>query len=99
MQFQVWTKGLETLAVECLVLGIFEDGEMTLEALNLDASGGGRLQKLLARGDFPGALGDTLLLIELAGMEASRVLLTGLGPKKSFCRKAWRKACSAAVSA
>jgi leucyl aminopeptidase len=99
MHFDVWTKGLAALAVDCLVLGIFEDGELTEEAQSVDSATGGRLKKLLARGDFPGRAGETLLVADLPGLEASRVLLTGLGAKKSFGRKSWRKAWSSAASA
>jgi leucyl aminopeptidase len=99
MHFEVWTKGLATLSVDCIVLGIFEEGELTEEAHSVDSATSGRLKKLLARGDFPGRAGETLLLAELPGIEASRVLLTGLGPKKSFGRKSWRRAWSAAVAA
>jgi leucyl aminopeptidase len=99
MHFEVWTKGLATLSVDCIVLGIFEEGELTEEAHSVDSATSGRLKKLLARGDFPGRAGETLLLAELPGIEASRVLLTGLGPKKSFGRKSWRRAWSVAVAA
>ena len=98
MQFEVWTKGLATLAVDCIVLGIFEEGELSGEAQSVDSASGGRLKKLLARGDFPGRPGETLLLPDLPGITASRVLLTGLGAKKSFARKSWRKAWSAAMT-
>ena len=99
MQFDVWTKGLATLAVDCIVLGIFEEGELSGEAHSVDSAAGGRLKKLLARGDFPGRAGETLLLPDLPGIEASRVLLTGLGAKRNFARKSWRKAWSAAMTA
>jgi leucyl aminopeptidase len=99
MQFEVWTKGLATLAVDCIVLGIFEEGELSGEAQSVDSAAGGRLKKLLARGDFPGRPGETLLLADLPGIEASRVVLTGLGAKKNFARKSWRKAWSAAMTA
>ena len=99
MQFEVWTKGLATLAVDCIVLGIFEEGELTEEAHGVDSASSGKLKKLLARGDFPGRAGETLLVTDLPGVQASRVLLTGLGPKKSFARKTWRKAWAAAVTA
>jgi len=99
MQFEVWTKGLATLSVDCLVLGVFEDGELSAEAQGLDSAAGGRLKKLLARGDFPGRPGETLLVPDLPGIQASRVLLTGLGPKKNLSRKSWRKAWSSAVTA
>ena len=99
MQFEVWTKGLATLAVDCIVLGIFEEGELSGEAQSVDAASSGKLKKLLARGDFPGRVGETLLLADLQGIQASRVLLTGLGTRKNFARRSWRKAWAAAVAA
>jgi leucyl aminopeptidase len=99
MEFGVWTKGLATLAVDCLVLGVFEQGELSGEARAVDTACGGRLKQLLARGDFAGRAGDTLLVGDLPGISASRVLLTGLGAKKLFQRKAWRRACLHALSA
>ena len=99
MHFEVWTRGLATLSVDCLVLGLFEEGELTGEAQAVDTAAGGRLKKLLARGDFSGRTGEALLLTDLPGLEATRVLLTGLGAKKSLSRRSWRKALTAAVSA
>ncbi len=99
MEFGVWTKGLAALAVDCLVLGVFEDGELAGEARSVDTASGGQLKKLLGRGDFAGRPGDTLLVGDVPGLAASRVLLTGLGTKKSFQRKSWRKAWAAAAAA
>src|SRR5258708_19614722 len=92
MEFGVWTKGLATLAVDCLVLGVFEEAELSGEARSVDAATAGRLKQLLARGDFAGRAGDTLLLGELPGIRASPVLLTGLAPQKSYNPKTLRKA-------
>jgi leucyl aminopeptidase len=99
MQFDVWTKGLVTLEAECLVVGIFDEGELTDEARAMDTASGGKLAKLISRGDFPGRSGETLLVPDLEGVEASRVLLTGLGARKNFNRKTFRKAISSAVTA
>ncbi|MGH8289113.1 MAG: leucyl aminopeptidase [Steroidobacteraceae bacterium] len=99
MRFETWSKGVVALDVDCLVLGIFEGGELTEEGRTVDTACGGRLKKLLARGDFAGKTAETLLIADLPGLTATRVLLTGLGAKKSFGRKAWRKAWSAAVAA
>ncbi len=85
--------------MDCLVLGLFEEGELPGEAQAVDAASGGRLKKLLARGDFCGRSGETLLLTDLPGLEATRVLLTGLGAKKGVSRRSWRKALTAAVNA
>jgi leucyl aminopeptidase len=99
MEFGVWTKGLAALSVDCLVLGVFEGGELSGEARTVDSACGGRLKKLLDRGDFAGRMGDTLLVADLPGISASRVLLTGLGTKKQFQRKSWRRACQSALTA
>jgi leucyl aminopeptidase len=99
MDFGVWSRGLASLSVDCLVVGVFEEAELSAEAASVDAACGGRLQKLLARGDFAGRAGETLLLADLPGLGASRVLLSGLGPRKQFHRKAWRKAWGSAAAA
>jgi leucyl aminopeptidase len=98
MQFETWSKGIATLGVDCLVVGLFEEGQLTEEARAVDSACGGRLKKLLGRGDFPGKLAETLLLADLPGIEATRVLLVGLGANKGYGRKAWRKAWAAAVA-
>ena len=99
MEFDVWTRGLASLSVDCIVLGVFEDGELSGEARAVDSACGHRLKKLLDRGDFAGRIGDTLLVTDLPGIAASRVLLTGLGTKKQFQRKSWRRACQSALTA
>ena len=98
MQFDVWSKGLATLEADCLVVGVFEDGELSEEAQALDTAAAGKIAKLATRGDFPGRSGETLLIPELEGLKA-RVLLVGLGNRKNFTRKLFRKAVAAAVAA
>lgn len=99
MQFEVYAKGLATLSVDCIVLGVFEDGEMSEEAAAIDSASSGLLKKLLGRGDFSGRSGETLLITDVPGIAASRALLTGLGTRKNFGRKAWRRALGAAITA
>ena len=100
MHFDIWTTGVAALSVECLILGVFEDGELTEEARAVDSAAAGRLAALLARGDFSGKTGETLLVTAIFPAPRPRgALLTGLGAKKSYNRKAWRRACAAAISA
>ena len=99
MEFGVWTKGLATLSVDCLILGVFEEARLGAQGGSVDAASGGRLRKLLARGDFSGRAGETLLIADLPGIAASHVLLTGMGQAKQLQRRSWRKAWSAAASA
>jgi leucyl aminopeptidase len=99
MEFEVWSKGFVQLPVECVVAGVFDDPALAPEARTLDAAAGGKLKSIVERGDFSGRSGETLLVTELSGIAAGRVLLVGLGPAKSFNRRAWRRACAAAVAA
>jgi leucyl aminopeptidase len=98
MRFETWSKGIAALDVDCVVVGVFEEGELSEQARAVDSASGGRLKKLLARGDFPGKPAETLLVADLPGLEATRVLLTGLGNRKKLSRKTWRKAWAAAVA-
>ncbi|HYM43850.1 MAG TPA: leucyl aminopeptidase [Steroidobacteraceae bacterium] len=99
MEFGVWTKGLATLAVDCLVVGVFDEAELGGEARGIDAACGGRLGRVLGAGDFAGRSGDTLLLTDMTGLAASRVLLVGLGARAQHSRRNWRRAWGSAVGA
>ena len=99
MEFGVWSKGLATLAVDCLVVGVFEESELGAEARAVDTACGGRLQRLLARGDFTGRAGETLLVTEITELPARRVLLVGLGTRALLTRRSWRRAWGNALAA
>jgi len=98
MQFDVWSKTLPDLSVECIAAGVFEDGKLGTEAAALDKATGGRIKSIIGRGDFSGKAGETLLLSE-AGLKSTRVLLVGLGLERTYGRKGWRRACAAALTA
>jgi leucyl aminopeptidase len=104
MQFDIWTKGLVELTVDCVAVGVHDDGELSAEARALDLRGREKLSRLVKRGDFTAKLGETWLVTDLEGIGAERVLLVGMGPKapsskEEITRKAWRRAVSAAISA
>ena len=95
MEFALWTKGFPTLAVDCLVVAVFEEAELGAEASAVDSACGGRLQRLLTRGDFTGRAGETLLITEVTELPARRVLLVGLGARTQLSRRSWRSAVAA----
>ncbi len=104
MQFEIWTKGLAELSVDCLAVGVHDDGELTPEAKVLDLRCREKLSRLVKRGDFTAKAGETWLLTDLDGIHAERVLLVGIGPKspsskEGVTRKTWRRAVAAAVGA
>ncbi len=98
MQLDVFSKGLAALKVDCVVVGVFEGHELSDSARDLDKASRGALGRLVARGDISGRLGESLLLPDLHGVQAPRVLLVGQG-KPDVTRSAWRKAFTAAITA
>ncbi|GAB3734744.1 leucyl aminopeptidase [Luteimonas pelagia] len=70
--------------VDCVVVGAFADGTLTPAAQAIDAASGGRLKALAAREDLSGRTGRTLVLHDLEGVKAPRVLVVGLGEAGKF---------------
>lgn len=100
MQFEIFTKGLAELAIDCVAVGVHEDGELSAEARILDLRCREKISRLLKRGDFAGKAGETWLLTDLEGVRAERVLLVGMGAKNAdLTRKAWRAAMRSALTA
>jgi len=104
MQFETWTKALAELPIDCVAVGVHDDGELSSEARALDLRCREKLSRLAKRGDFSAKTGETWLVTDLEGVRAERVLLVGLGArnqaaKADITRKAWRRAVSAAISA
>src|SRR5690606_6653895 len=85
------------VATDCIVVGAFSDGALTPAAQALD--GEGRLAALAARGDIPGATGRSVLLHDLVGVAAPRVLVVGLGERARFGVPQYLKAVADAVRA
>ncbi|MBM4215102.1 MAG: leucyl aminopeptidase [Gammaproteobacteria bacterium] len=98
MQFEIFTGSAAQTQTDCLVIGVHESGTLSSVGSGVDRQSAGKLSKFLKSGDFPGRLGDTLLLPAFPRMKASRLLLVGQG-KSEVTRKAWRKALHAAVGA
>jgi leucyl aminopeptidase len=69
---------------------------MTAAARELDRAAGGAIGRVLRRGDFAGKAGELLPIMHARG-PAERLLLVGLGAKKGYGRKAYRRAVAAAT--
>jgi leucyl aminopeptidase len=83
----------------CVVVGVFEPRRLSTAAAALDRASRGHLARVLRRGDMTGKAGSTLLLHDVAGVAAERVLLVGLGRETEFREKQYRDAVAAAVRA
>jgi leucyl aminopeptidase len=99
MQFDVWTKGLPSLGVDALMLGVFDDGELAEDTRAVDSASDGHLKAVVSHGDLSGKAGESLLLFNVPAIKAARVLLVGLGARSAYNRKAWRRALETGMSA
>lgn len=95
MQFLVKSARPETLKTATLVLAVGEGRKLGAAARAVDAASGGALSALLKRGDLAGKLGQTLLLQDLPGVKAERVLLVGCGKERELSDRNYRKVAGA----
>ena len=91
MQFSVKTGEPSSLHCTCLVAGVFEGGKLTPVAQILDKASHGYIGKVFKSGALEGRNGQTLLLFQVPGIAAERLLLVGLGAEKDSTLRAYRK--------
>ncbi|MHB8405750.1 MAG: leucyl aminopeptidase [Gammaproteobacteria bacterium] len=99
MQFSVANAKPDRLQSACLVAGVFAGGKLTAAAQTVDKASHGYLSKLIKGGTLEGRSGQTLLLFQVPGIAAERLLLVGLGMEKDFKLPTYRKAIYQAVRA
>ena len=99
MEFTVEASGARRARTDCAIVGVHERAELSPVARELDRALGGRLTRILKSGDFSGRSGETLMVPDLGAGPAARVLLVGLGARKSWNRRAYRRASLTAAQA
>ena len=99
MEFSIKTGAHEKLVADCVAVGVFEGKKLSIAAQKLDAASANALSNVLNNGDCDGKLGASLVLHQVQGVAASRVLLVGLGKEAEFNEKHFRTAVRAAVKA
>ena len=97
MEFSTKAGSPEKLKTSCIVVGVYSDAKLTPAGSTIDAASQGSLTKAIKRGDQRGVRGSATLLTGLAGVQAERVLLVGLGKQAEFNDKAYAEAVRAAL--
>jgi leucyl aminopeptidase len=92
MEFSIKSGSPEKQRTACVAVGVFEHRKLSLPGQILDQAAQGYLADILRRGDMDGKTGTTLLLHNVPGLLAERVLLVGLGKERDFHDKAYRDA-------
>lgn len=99
MEYFVKSGNPEKQRVACIIVGIFDRRTLTETAEIIDKSSEGAIASLLRRGDMDGKLGTTLIVHNVAGTFADRVMLVGLGKERTFDEAAFRKVMVASAKA
>jgi leucyl aminopeptidase len=97
MEFTIKSGSPEKQRSACVVVGVFDNRKPTLSAELIDRASGGYVSEIIRRGDMEGKLGSTLLLHNVRGTLADRVLLVGLGKERDFREREFRSAMRSAV--
>ena len=79
MEFLIKNASVTSLKTATLVLAVSEGRKLSDAAKAVDQASNGALSALLKRGDIAGKAGQTLLLHNVSGIKAERVLLVGAG--------------------
>ena len=97
MEFITRLATAEAVRTDCVAVGIYEGGELSLSARRIDSASKGAVRAAIKSGDATGKAASTVLLRALAGVAAPRVLLVGLGKRDEFKTKTYVDAVRAAV--
>jgi leucyl aminopeptidase len=99
VDFSIKDSHPEALKTDCVAVAVYSGGKLSPSAKRIDSATRGQLAKLLKKGDFEARPGSTLMLYDLAGVAASRVLLVGAGKDGKQSAKDFRDMARAAVRA
>lgn len=84
MDFNIKSGDPEKQRTACVVVGIFESRRLSPAAKAIDTVSKKYLSNLIRRGDMDGNKGQSLLLHNVPGMIADRVLLIGCGKEREI---------------
>jgi leucyl aminopeptidase len=102
MEFSIKTGDLSKHKTDCVMVGVLTDGDkkkLSAAGAALNKLAGGALQAAADSGDMSGKVGSTLLLRDLNGVAAKRVLLVGVGEEKQYDAHVFCKAVGTAFKA
>src|SRR5215470_7204624 len=99
MDITLETASLDSLRTGVLVVGAFADGTLPSSARAIDEASKGKLSAVIKRGDLDAKAGSALMLHDLPGIAAERVLTVSLGKRDNAGDKTFRDAVGSAARA
>lgn len=99
MEFSIKLGSPEKQRSGCVVVGVFEGGNLSDAAQILDKAANNTLSGIIARGDMSGKVATTILLHNVPNILSERVLLVGLGKRDEFAARQYLDSIRAAMRA
>jgi len=99
MEYFIKSGNPEKQRVACVIVGIFDRRSPSEAAATIDTASDGAIGSVMRRGDMDGKAGATLVLHNVPGTFADRVMLVGLGKERNFDEATYRKVHTAAAKA
>lgn len=99
MEFSIKNGNPEKQRSDCLIVGVYEGKKLSTPAQLLDDASQQAITAVIKAGDMQGKLASSVLLHQLPGVLAKRVLLVGLGKQVAFGQTEYLKAVRAAIKA
>ncbi|NOT85847.1 MAG: leucyl aminopeptidase [Methylococcaceae bacterium] len=97
MDYFIESASLDQLTSDCVIVGIYENQELTAAASQLDQCTQNLISTVLQRGDLKAKTGETLLINFVPNSAIARILLVGLGKQAPLFKKDFHKALAAAI--
>ncbi len=91
MEFTVSTGDPARRKTGVLVIGVFQRRKLSDVGQRIDRATDGHLSRILANGDLDGRTDTSLMLYDVPGVGARRVLLVGCGKSSAFDRRTYRR--------
>lgn len=90
MKYQAKSSALSQ-ASECIILGVYENNEFSKSFNEIDHASQGYLNGLVKSGEISGKLGQSVLLRDLQGVAAKRILIVGCGKKGELSERQYKQ--------
>jgi leucyl aminopeptidase len=96
MDYFTTTGDASQRAVDCVIVGVYDRG-LGKSAAQIDAASKGLIRKRLKSNDIPTQLGRCVVLGNVPGVRAPRVVVVGLGAADAFGKPQYQRAVQAAL--
>jgi leucyl aminopeptidase len=84
MKYGTRTGNVAKARTQCIIVGVYDNGQLTESARVIDRESKGYLRKIIKRGDIKGKANQLLVLHDVPNVNATRVMLVGLGAPESM---------------